>query len=130
VVVAVALALVVALAVAVSTGFAANLGGLGSGGLGAGAGVVPACDTNGFTVSYATAAGNVTSVNVGGIADPACEGGRLSVALVDGGTSLATAGPTTVPTDAGTTDNSVSMAVSPQPAVAQLNRVHVSITGP
>jgi hypothetical protein len=72
----------------------------------------------------------VTSATVGGIADPGCEGGQLSLTLANGTASIATGGPVTVPTDAGTTDNAVTVALSPQPAAAQVNRVHVSITGP
>src|SRR5436309_15314473 len=38
---------------------------------------VVACDTDGLTQSYTTSRGNVTAVVVGGIADPACEGGTI-----------------------------------------------------
>ena len=84
---------VVALSLAAMTltGFAAGLGGVSAGGLGAGGAVVPACDSNGFTVGYTLAAGAVTAVTVSGIADPACSGG----------TSLGEQ-TATVPTGAGT----------------------------
>jgi hypothetical protein len=121
--------LLVTLLVVVS-GMAATLGGLSAGKLGAGGQAVSSCDTNGFTVSYATSGGNVTSATIGGIADPTCEGGQLSVTLTNGTTSIGAGGPATVPTDAGTVDNQVTVALSPQPAAAQVNRVHVSITGP
>lgn len=111
-------------------GFAASLGGLTPGTVGARGAAVAACDTNGFTVTYATAAGNVTSATVGGIADPGCETGVLSLTLANGATSVASGGPTTIATDAGTVDNSVTLALSPQPPAAQVNRVHVSIQGP
>ena len=109
---------------------AATLGGLTPGKLGAGGAAVSSCDANGFTVSYATSGANVTSATINGIADPTCEGGQLSVTLTNGTTSIGAGGPTVVPTDAGTVDNSVTVSLSPQPAAAQVNRVHVSITGP
>jgi putative aminopeptidase FrvX len=111
-------------------GMAATLGGLSAGKLGGGGAVVSSCDTNGFTVSYATSGGNVTSATIDGIADPACEGGQLQVTVANGTTSIGVGGPTVVPTDAGTADNSVTVPVSPQPAAAQVNRVHVAIAGP
>ena len=111
-------------------GFAATLGGLTAGKLGAGGAVVAACDTNGFTVTYATSGSTVTSATVGGIADPGCETGVLSLTLANGATSVASGGPLTVPVDAGTVDNSVTLALSPQPTASQVNRVHVSIEGP
>lgn len=119
-----------AVTVAMVPAFATSLGGLAPGKLGARGVTVAACDTNGFTMSYATSGANVTSATVGGIADPGCEGGQLSLTLANGTTSIASGGPATVATDAGTTDNAVTVTLSPQPAAAQVNRVHVSITGP
>jgi hypothetical protein len=119
-----------AVSVAMVPAFATSLGGLTPGTAGARGVAVTACDTNGFTMSYATSGSNVTSATVGGIADPGCEGGQLSLILANGTTSLAAGGPATVPTDAGTTDSAVTVTLSPQPAAAQVNRVHVSITGP
>jgi hypothetical protein len=116
--------------VAMVPAFATSLGGLAPSKLGAQGVAVTACDTNGVTMSYATSGANVTSATVGGIADPGCEGGQLSLTLANGTASIAAGGPVTVPTDAGTTDNAVTVALSPQPAAAQVNRVHVSITGP
>jgi len=73
----------------------------------------------------------VTTVTVGAIADPGCEGGSLSVTLTDSaGASIATAGPQTVPADGDTTDNSMALTTSPQPGAAQVAGYHVSITGP
>lgn len=118
------------IAVMVVPGFAATLGGLTPGRLGARGAVVAACDTNGFTVTYVTSGSTVTSATVGGIADPGCQTGVLSLTLADGATSVASGGPTTVPTDPGTVDDSVTLALSPQPPAAQVNRVHVSIEGP
>ena len=125
----------VAVAVALATAmvvpaFAASLG-LSSGRLGAGDAVVSACDTNGFTVSYTTSGGNVASVGVSGIADPGCEGGRLSVTLANAsGTAVGSGGPQTVATDGDTTDNSMTIALSPTPAASVVARVHVVVTGP
>jgi hypothetical protein len=119
-----------AVSIAMVPAFATSLGGLAPGKVGARGVMVAACDTNGFTMSYATSGANVTSATVGGIADPGCEGGRLSLTLANGTTSIAGGGPATVPTDAGTTDNAVTVTLSPQPAAAQVNRVDVSITGP
>ena len=123
-------ALALAIVVVVVPGFAATLGGLLPGKLGARGTAVAACDTNGFTVSYATSGLNVTSVTLGGIADPGCEAGQLSLTLANGTTSLASGGPVTVPTDVDTIDNSVTVSLSPQPTSLQVNRIHVSIVGP
>jgi hypothetical protein len=87
---------------------------LARGPLGNGNATVVPCDADGFTHSYATSRGNVTSVTVGGIADPACEGGTLRVTITSSsGASIASAGPQVVPTDAGTIDNSVTVSTSP-----------------
>lgn len=109
---------------------AAALGGI-SGGVAAGNAAITACDTNGFTVGYTTSGGNVTAVTLGGIADPACEGAELSLALTDiGGNRIGSGGPTTIPTDGDTADNSITLAVAPSPAADQVSGYHVSIVGP
>lgn len=127
---ATATVIAISLAAATLPGVAASLGGLGGGTLGAGGAVVSACDPNGFTVGYTTASGNVTAVNLSGIADPGCEGGRLSLTLANAsGTSLGAGGPQTVPTDGDTADNAMTVAVSPTTASA-VTSVHVVITGP
>ena len=73
----------------------------------------------------------MTSVAIGGIADPACEGGALSVTLTDAsGNSVASGGPVTVPTDGDATDNSVSVSLSPQTAAENVASLHVSVVGP
>ena len=119
------------LTAALVPGFAASLGGLTSPSLGADGAVVVACDTDGFSVSYTTSGSNVTAVVVGGIADPGCEGGLLSLALADAsGTSIGAGGPQTIPTDAGTVDNSVTVSLSPTPAASAVATVHVVVTGP
>ncbi len=119
------------LSVATIPGFAATLGGLGSKKLGSDDAVVSACDTNGFTVGYTTVAGLVTHVNLGGIADPGCEGGLLSLVLANSsGTSVGSASLQTVPTDGDTADNSMAVPVSPTPAAGVVSSIHVVITGP
>ena len=121
----------IAVLVALPFAFAAALGGLLAEDLGGGSATVSSCDTDGFTASYATSGGLVTSVTVGGIADPGCEGGDLSVTLTNSsGTSLGSGGPQTVPTDGGTVDNSLTLSLVPQPTASQVARVHVAVTGP
>ena len=123
--------LVTSLMAATLPGFAASLGGLTARNLGADGAVVAACDTNGFSVSYTTSGANVTAVVVSGIADPGCEGGLLSLTLANSsGTSVGAGGPQTIPTDAGTVDNSITVSLSPTPAASVVAAVHVVVTGP
>ncbi len=123
--------LVACTAAAVLPGLAATLGGVVAQQLGAGDAAVAACDGNGFTVSYTTSAGNVTAVTLGAIADPACEGGMLSLVLAGaGGVSVAAAGPTAVPTDGDAVDNAMTLAVTPTPAAATVTSIHVVVSGP
>lgn len=99
--------------------------------LGGGNVPVVACDTNGFTVSYTTSRGNLTAITIGAIADPACEGGMLSVTITNAaGDGIAMAGPQSIPADGGVVDNSLTVATSPQPAATQVAGYNVSITGP
>ena len=121
-----------ALAVMAVTGVAgaASVGG-GTGALGAGDGPIAACDPNGFTVGYTTSAGNVTIVTVGGIADPGCEGGTLSVTVTEsGGAGLAGGGPQAIPVDGDALDNSVAVPISPQPLAENPTAVEIAIAGP
>lgn len=92
-----ALILIVLAAVAASVpGFAATVG-LGPDTLGNGNSAISTCDTS-FTYTYTTSGGNVTSVNVGGIADPACTGGSLVLTLTNAaGASMGGGGPVTIP---------------------------------
>lgn len=109
---------------------AASLGLLVGGSLGTGAAPVTACDTS-FTVGYTTLGGNVTTVTVGDIADPACEAGDLSVTLVDSaGAAVASGGPTPVPTDGDTAAGSVAVSVSPQPTAESVAGVRIVVAGP
>jgi hypothetical protein len=123
--------LVCALLCSVSVATAASLGGIASPRLGAGSSVVLACDGNGVSTSYTTSGGEVTSVTVGGLADPACEGAQVSQTLVSStDASLGSVGPTTVGVDAGTADSSVTLSTSAQPDAAAVAGVHVLVEGP
>jgi hypothetical protein len=85
---------------------------------------VVACDTDGFTITYTTTGGNVTSVDVGGIA-VACNGASLAVTVVNSSrTSVASGGPVTV------SGTSATVSVSPNPPGATPAGVDVSIVGP
>jgi hypothetical protein len=108
---------------------AANLG-VTAAKLGAGGATVAACD-GAFTETYTTVSGNVTSVTVADIADPACEGAELSLRLTDtAGASIASAGPATVATDPDTSPNSVTVAVGGQPDADAVAGIRISLTGP
>ena len=120
----------VAVAASASVAFATGFG-VTTTKLGGGNTPVVACDGNGFTVSFTTSHGNVTAVTVGGIADPACEGGALAVTVTNvAGASIASGGPQTIPTDGDTADNTVTLATSPQPGASQVAAYNVSVTGP
>ena len=122
-------ALIVAVATA-AVASAAGVGGLASSRLGSGDAPVPRCDVA-FAPTYGTSGGNVTSVTVAGIADPACEGATISVVVADAaGASIASGGPQTIVADGDTADNAVALAVSPTPAAENAAAVHVSVVGP
>jgi hypothetical protein len=119
------LALILALAAAVLAGpigaLAASLNVTGT--LGAGSNSVAACDTS-FGDSYTTVSGNVTAVNVTGIA-PECVGGALSVRLTNSaGTSLGSGGPTTV------SGTSANVSISGSPDGDLVAGIRISIEGP
>ncbi len=110
-------------------GHAATLVVTGQQALGAGTGAVSPCDTA-FGHGYTTLSGYVTSVEVTGIADPACEGGQLALTLTNAsGASLAAGGPVTIPTDADTVDNTVSVAVSPAADADFVTGIRISVAG-
>lgn len=110
---------------------ASTLGGLSAAGLGAGGAPVNACDSNGVTTTYTTTAGKVTSVTVGGLADPGCEGGALVLTLTgSGNTALGAGGPATIGLDSGTTDNTVAVTIGAEPDAAEVTGVHILIEGP
>ncbi|MBI2168264.1 MAG: hypothetical protein HYU28_02010 [Actinobacteria bacterium] len=119
-----------ALALLLTGASAASLGGLTSGSVGAGSVAVSPCDANGFSYSYTLSVGVVTAVLVGGVADPACEGGTITVKLANSsGTEIGT-GSTTVATDGDTADNLVTVSLSVQPAATNVAAVHTVVTGP
>jgi hypothetical protein len=105
------------------------LGGGGSGALLSGTAIVAECD-EALTVTYETQGGLVTSVVVGGIADPECSGGRVSVTLTAASVGVASGGPATVPTDGDSNDDSVTVAVAPGAPASQVDRTDVLIEDP
>lgn len=110
---------------------ASSLGGLDVSNLASGAGVVVACDDDGLSTSYTTSAGKVTAVTVSGIADPGCEGARLSLSLVTNGKAqIGSGGPVVVPFDEGTADDSVTVPVATRPDVSAIAGVHIVMEGP
>ncbi len=119
-------------AVALGAPVAAFAGGLGSStnGVAAGAAPVTPCDTA-FGQTYTTVSGNVASVLVTRIADPACEGGRLSLTLTDAaGAALGSGGPVMIGTDGDTADNSASVSLSPSPDGDVVAGIRITISGP
>jgi hypothetical protein len=104
---------------------------LAPGAAGAGDAPVLRCDADGFTVGYTTSRGQVVAVTVGGIADPACEGGVLRATVTDaGGAGIASGGPQVVPADGDTLDDSVTLATSPQPAAGLVAGIGIVVEGP
>ena len=102
--------------------FAASLGGIG-GTLGAGGASVAACDAD-FGTVYTTVGGNVTAVQVTGIA-AACDGGALSVTLTNAaGTAIGSGGPATI------SGTSASVSISATPDGELVAGLRVSIEGP
>ena len=108
---------------------AATFLGGGGGAVVSGGAAVAECD-DAQTVEYRTESGLVTSVVIGGIADPACSGGRLSVTLTAAGTGVASGGPVTVPVDGDSVDDAVTVAVTPGAPAAQVDRSDVLIEEP
>jgi hypothetical protein len=109
---------------------AATLGGITSSAVGADDTVVAACDSDGVSVSYATAwdAGDdryeITSVTVAGVSD-ACDGQTLSVSLTDSTGTQIGSGSTAIPASAATS-HTVTMSTAPS-AEATVG-VHVLIS--
>lgn len=102
--------------------FAASLGGI-SGTIGAGGASVAACDSD-FGTVYTTVSGNVTAVQVTGIA-AACAGGALSVRLTNAaGTAIGSGGPVTISGASAT----VSMSTTADGDL--VTGIRISIEGP
>jgi hypothetical protein len=113
-----------AIALPCSLAAASMLQGVSAAPLAGGSTAVAACDSDGFSITYATSGGNVSTVTVGGIAS-ACNGGALEVTVVDGARArLASGGPVTI------SGTSAIVSVSPNPAGAAPAGVDVSIVGP
>jgi hypothetical protein len=126
-------ALVAGLAVFASTfAFAATLGGLTSGEVGANNVLVAACDTDGVSTSYSGATWDATderyevgSVTVSGI-NNACDGDVLKVTLADsGGAQLSEGTLNPIPTDGAVTSYAVSLSAAV--AATSVENVHVVI---
>lgn len=125
------ISMIIAALVPLSFVHAASLGGATSTKVGSGQAAIVPCDADGFTPTYTTSGGNITSVTVSGIADPRCEGTTLKLTVVDGsGAAIASGGPQAIPTDGDTIDNSMVVLVSPQPAAAAAAGVHISVVEP
>jgi hypothetical protein len=121
--------LVVAVLGAASVAFAATLGPLTPSSVGSTSGNVNACDPDGFSISYTTSSGNVTQATIGGIKEPACAGGSLSLTLTDAsGASIGSGSPVTVPSlsDPG----SVAVPLTVQPYAGNVAGYKVVIVGP
>lgn len=118
-------------ALSASLASAATLGGASSTGVGAGNVSISACDTDGFSVTYTTTAGNVSAVTVGDIADPGCEGAETYTTVTNNtGDKITSGGPQTVPTDADTSPNAVTVALSPQPVAEDVAGIQIVLAGP
>lgn len=124
------IATVSAIAVSVVAASAATLGGVTTRFAGGGNAAVSRCDTNGFTVSYGTTGSSINSVTVADIADPGCEGAEVRVTLTSSaGANLRTGGPVTVPTDLGTTPNSVAIPLTATTETSVVG-IQISVIGP
>lgn len=130
----VAAAVVTATCAAVNIAAASSLNGLTTDNLGAAKGSVTTCDGS-VSTSYTLGANNtIASVTVNGIADN-CIGGRIKVQLANASGASLGAGPAstqTVADDAGTDNNSETVAIagSPNQAAASVDKVFVLIVGP
>jgi len=109
---------------------ASSMGVTSTGQVGAGSASVSACDGDGVSTSYTTAWDTtdkrfeISSVTVTGIAN-ACDSLPIAVSLTDGSDVQLGSGSDTVPSDAGATSHTVSLA-SPGPATTT-TKIHVVI---
>lgn len=109
---------------------AAGLGGLTSAALGAGSAEVQPCDGDGFTYDLTVSTGLITAVVVGDIADPGCEGGTLQLALVDAAGVQLGSGTAAITADADTDVDLVTVSLSVQPLLSDVDGIHAAIVGP
>lgn len=121
--------LVVAVLGAATVAFAATLGPLTQSSVGSTSANVNACDPDGFTIAYTTSRGNVTQATIGGIKEPACAGGSLSLTLTDAsGASIGSGNAVTVP--AMSDPGSVAVPLTVQPYAGNVAGFRVVIVGP
>jgi hypothetical protein len=121
--------IVVAVLGAATVAFAATLGPLTQSSVGSTTGNVNACDTDGFSIAYTTSRGNVAQATIGGIKEPACAGGSLSLTLTDAsGASIGSGNAVTVP--AMSDPGSVAVPLTVQPYAGNVAGFRVVIVGP
>jgi hypothetical protein len=121
--------IVVAVLGAATVAFAATLGPLTQSSVGSTSGNVNACDTDGFSIAYTTSRGNVAQATIGGIKEPACAGGSLSLTLTDAsGASIGSGNAVTVP--AMSDPGSVAVPLTVQPYAGNVAGFRVVIVGP
>lgn len=113
-----------------ATAFAAGLGGLSAGDLGAGGTPIRACDDDGFTYDLTLSTGLVTAVVVGDISDPGCEEGTLHLTLVDANGDDIGSGTTAIGVDSDTDANLVTVSLSVQPLLTNVEGIHAAVVGP
>ena len=95
--------------------------------LGAGTGIVSACDTDGFTFRHAIdTSGRITSVTVGSMA-AGCAGGTLRVTLTNGTASV---GEGSVALPAIGFSGSAAVSMTPAPMSSVVTAVHAVVEGP
>jgi hypothetical protein len=111
-----------AAALALATASAAALDAAG-GDVGAATASVATCDPDGFSVSFTTLSGNVTSISIGSIAG-ACAGGQLSVTLTSSGVSVGSGGPVLV------AGSAVDVAIPAAPDADTIDGYHATVVGP
>lgn len=115
------------LAASTCVALAAPLG-LTSVGVGAGSAAISRCDATGFSVT--TTAGTVTSVTVGDLEDPACEGAQVWVTLTDAaGAVVSSGGPQAVPVDGDAAPNTTVVPVAPSVGETTVTGIHVQVIG-
>ncbi len=93
-------------------------------GLATGADGVGACDSNGFTYSFAFNNDEVTQVTIGDIA-AACTSGHLSITLTDASNVAVGSGSDTVPSS-----SEMTVSIPQNPTTWSVVHEYVSIVGP
>ena len=112
-----------------SVALARGLGPLTPTTIGVGGASIDACDTDGFTIAYTTSSGAVTMVTIGGVKEPDCAGGQLSVTLTDGsGDAIGSGGPVPVPSMAD--PGSVVVPIAGAPYAGDVAGYRAVVVGP